>query len=68
MVSVMADGRWSRDDALAQLPLTYSVALRLRDAGIPEELIAQCVGVAAEAMPTFMNLAQAKLAAAGFTD
>jgi hypothetical protein len=55
----------NRDEALDRLPLTYSTALRLRDAGIADEVIAQCVGVELEAMEAFMRLAEAKLAATG---
>jgi hypothetical protein len=58
--------RSPRDDALDHLPLPYSTALRLRGAGIADEVIAQCVGVELEAMETFMRLAEAKLAATGF--
>ncbi|KHO17706.1 hypothetical protein [Mycolicibacterium setense] len=46
---------------LQRLPLPYATALRLRDAGIADELIAECVGVDLDALPTFMRLAQAKL-------
>jgi hypothetical protein len=65
---VVVGQRNRRDDALDQLPLSYSTALRLRDAGIADEVIAQCVGVEFEAMKTFMRLAEAKLAATGFGD
>ena len=44
--------------------MPYATALRLRDAGIADELIADCVGVDLDALPTFMRLAEAKLAAA----
>ena len=63
---VVGAHRDRRDDALNQLPLPYSTALRLRDAGIPTELIAQCVGVEPDAMETLMHLAEAKLAATGY--
>ncbi|HEX2284549.1 MAG TPA: hypothetical protein VHI10_06935 [Mycobacterium sp.] len=53
-----------RRDALNRLPLPYSTALRLREAGIPDELIAECVGVEPEAMETLLRIAQAKLATA----
>jgi hypothetical protein len=33
----------------------------LRDAGIADEVIAECVGVEPEALPTFMQVAYAKL-------
>jgi hypothetical protein len=65
---VVVGKRSRRDDALDQLPLAYSTALRLRDGGIADEVIAQCVGVEFEAMQAFMRLAEAKLAATGFGD
>jgi hypothetical protein len=46
------------------LPLPYATALRLRDAEIADEVIAECVGVDLDALPTFMRVAEAKLAAA----
>ena len=49
---------------MQRLPLPYATALRMRDAGIADEVIADCVGVDAEALPTFMRVAEAKLAAA----
>ncbi len=63
---MVAAHRGRRDDALDRLPLPYSTALRLRDAGMPDEAIAERVGVKPEAMGTFMRLALAKLAAAGY--
>lgn len=56
-----------RDGALDRLPLPYSIALRLRDAGIDEAVIAQCLRVEPEAMAMLMSVARAKLAAAGYT-
>jgi hypothetical protein len=53
-----------RDASLQRLPLPYATALRLHDAGIADEVIAECVGVDLDALPTFMRVAQAKLAAA----
>lgn len=52
-----------RRAAIDWLPLPYSSALRMRDAGIPDDLIAECIGVAPDAMQTFLQLAEAKLAA-----
>lgn len=54
----------SRAQFLARLPLPYATALRLRDAGMADEVIAERVGVDLDALPTFMRLAEAKLAAA----
>jgi hypothetical protein len=53
-----------RAQSLQRLPLPYATALRMRDAGIADDVIAECVGVDLDALPTFMRLAQAKLAAA----
>ena len=47
-----------------RLPLPYATALRLRDAGIADDVIAERVGVDLDALPTFMRVAEAKLAAA----
>lgn len=62
VVSMATDAR--RAKSLQQLPLPYATALRLRDAGIADEVIAECVGVDLDAIPTFMRVAAAKLAAA----
>jgi hypothetical protein len=53
-----------RDESLERLPLPYATALRLRDAGITDEVIAECVGVDPEALTTFMRVAEAKLTTA----
>ncbi|MDA4110102.1 hypothetical protein [Mycolicibacterium holsaticum] len=52
-----------RAESLTQLPLPYATALRLRDAGVDDEVIAERVGVEVDALPTFMRVAEAKLAA-----
>jgi DNA-directed RNA polymerase specialized sigma24 family protein len=57
-----------RREALERLPLPYSTALRLRDEGLSDELIARCVGIEPEAVDTMLALAEAKLAAAGYDD
>jgi hypothetical protein len=53
-----------RAEALQRLPLPHATALRLRDAGIADEVIAECIGIDPDALPTFMRVAEAKLAAA----
>ena len=53
-----------RAESLQRLPLPYATALRMRDAGIADDVIAECVGVDLDALPTFMRVAEAKLAAA----
>jgi hypothetical protein len=50
-----------QDKPLERLPLPYATALRLRNAGIADEVIADCVGVELDALPTFMQVAYAKL-------
>jgi len=45
------------------LPGTYSLALRLRDAGLTNELIAECLAVEREALDLLLQVAEAKLAA-----
>jgi hypothetical protein len=58
--------RNARDAALDQLPLPYSTALRMREAGLADEVIAECIGVERDAIATLMRLAEAKLAATGY--
>ncbi|GHE77048.1 hypothetical protein GCM10017786_02920 [Amycolatopsis deserti] len=58
----------SRAAALRRLPAVYSLALRLRDAGLPEHLIAESVGVEPEAVGPLLAVAEAKLAALGGED
>jgi DNA-directed RNA polymerase specialized sigma24 family protein len=57
-----------RRHGLERLPLPYSTALRLRDEGLSDELIAKCVGIEPEAVATMLELAEAKLAAAAYLD
>ena len=46
---------------MAHLPTAYSLALRLRDAHLPDDLIAECLGVEPEAVGPMLVVAQAKL-------
>ncbi|OAN33891.1 hypothetical protein [Mycolicibacterium iranicum] len=62
----MSTPRQTRDDALDRLPLPYSTALRLRDAGVDDAVIAECVGVEPEGLQALMQIAVAKLAAVGY--
>jgi hypothetical protein len=55
--------RRARAEAMRRLPGTYSLALRLRDAGLTNELIAECVVVEPEALAPLLAVAEAKLAA-----
>jgi hypothetical protein len=52
-----------RAEALLRLPVSYSLALRLRDAGLSQELIAECLGIEPEALGPLLVVAEAKLAA-----
>ena len=58
----------NRRAALDRLPLPYSEALRLRDAGVAEAVIAEILGIEPEAISTLMRVAEAKLAAARSLD
>jgi hypothetical protein len=60
----MADELSQRERALRRLPLPYSLALRLRDAGISADLICQYVNVEQAALDGVYRIAEAKLAAA----
>ena len=53
----------SREEALRRLPRMYSLALRLREAGVPGPVIAECVGVEPEAVGAMLVVGEAKLAA-----
>lgn len=45
------------------IPAVHSLALRLRDAGLPERLIAECLGIDDVAVGPLLAVADAKLAA-----
>lgn len=50
-----------RAAAIRRLPQSYSLALRLRDAGVSGELIAECVGIEPEGVGPLFEVAEAKL-------
>jgi hypothetical protein len=50
--------------ALRGLPLPYSLALRLRDAGVAPEMVSEYIGVEETALEGVYRLAEAKLIAA----
>jgi hypothetical protein len=52
-----------REQALRELPLPYSLALRLRDAGVAPEVICEYLGVQEGALQGMYRLAEAKLTA-----
>jgi hypothetical protein len=60
----VADELSQRERALRRLPLPYSVALRLRDAGISADVICQYVNVEQSALDGLYRMAEAKLLAA----
>jgi hypothetical protein len=60
----MAEELSARESALRKLPPPYSLALRLRDAGVAPEMIAEYVGVEDAGLPGLYRLAEAKLRAA----
>lgn len=53
-----------REQALRRLPLPYSLALRLRDAGVAADVICQYVDVEPAALDGVYRMADAKLRAA----
>jgi hypothetical protein len=50
-----------RDRALAELPLAYAVALRLRERGIARDDIAYVLGVEPQAIGPLLEIASLKL-------
>jgi hypothetical protein len=60
----MTDEICTRERALRKLPLPYSLALRLRDAGVAADLVCEYVGVEEVGLAGFYRIAEAKLAAA----
>jgi hypothetical protein len=60
----MGDQLSQRERALRRLPLPYSLALRLRDAGVCAELICEYVDVGPAALDGLYRMAEAKLLAA----
>jgi hypothetical protein len=60
----VADELSSHEGALRKLPLPYSLALRLRDAGVAPELVSEYVWVDEAALDGVYRIAEAKLSAA----
>ena len=60
----MADELSQRERALRRLPLPYSLALRLRDAGVCADVICEYVDVGPAALDGLYRMAEAKLLAA----
>jgi hypothetical protein len=57
----VADELSARESALRKLPLPYSLALRLRDAGVAPEIVSEYVGVDEAALDGVYRIAEAKL-------
>ena len=60
----MTDEFRQHEQALRRLPLPYSLALRLRDAGVATDVICLYVDVEQAALESFYRIAEAKLVAA----
>jgi len=60
----MADELSEREHALRRLPLSYLLALRLRDAGVAADVICLYVNVEQAALDGLYRIAEAKLLAA----
>jgi hypothetical protein len=59
----VADQLTSREHGLRRLPLPYSLALRLRDAGVAREVVCEYVDVEEPSLDGFYRIAEAKLVA-----
>lgn len=59
----MADDLTARERALRKLPLPYSLALRLRDAGVAPEAICEYLDVEVASLPGLYRIGEQKLAA-----
>jgi hypothetical protein len=60
----VADELTSHESALRKLPLPYSLALRLREAGVAPDVVSEYVGVDEAALDGIYRIAEAKLSAA----
>jgi hypothetical protein len=60
----VADELTPHESALRKLPLPYSLALRLREAGVAPEVVSEYVGVDEAALAGVYRIAEAKLSAA----
>ena len=60
----MANELSAREQALRKLPLPYSLALRLRDAGVAPEVICEYIDVEQASLEGLYRIAEAKLIAA----
>lgn len=60
----MATEAGPQEAALRKLPVNYSLALRLRDAGVAPEIVCEYLGIEQNTLPAFYRVAEEKLAAA----
>jgi hypothetical protein len=60
---VEADELSAREQVLRKLPLPYSLALRLRDAGVATEVVCEYVAVEKDSLDGVYRVAEAKLLA-----
>ena len=60
----MTDLFEAREQALRVLPLPYSLALRLRDAGVAPDVVCEYLSIDESALDGFYRIAEQKLAAA----
>jgi hypothetical protein len=60
----MTGERSEREQVLRRLPLPYSLALRLRDAGVAQEVICVYLNVERAALDGFYRIAETKFIAA----
>jgi hypothetical protein len=60
----MIDELGEREQALRRLPLTYSLVLRLREAGVASDVICEYINVQQVALNGIYRIAEAKLLAA----
>lgn len=59
----MTEDIHDREAALRRLPVPYSLALRLREAGVAREVICEYVGVDVSSLDGFFRIAEQKLTA-----
>lgn len=60
----MAETLTDREQALRALPLPYSLALRLRDAGVAPEVVCEYLDVEEASLEGLYRMAEAKLSTA----
>ena len=56
----MADEPTTREQALRTLPLAYSLALRLRDAGVAPDVVCEYIDIDERALGGLYRVAEAK--------